>query len=105
MAFDDINNRVLARPPYGTTELWEFQYAGGPGLHPVHIHLVDFQIVNRTGGTRGDLPYEAAGLKDIVLLEPGETVQVLAYYGAWNGLYMVCSRNYHYFVCVVADIS
>lgn len=79
---------MLARPPQGTVQLWELQYAGGPGVHPVHVHLVDFQIVSRTGGRGKVLPYESAGLKDIVLLQPGETVRVLAYYGAWNGLYM-----------------
>ena len=88
--FNDINNRVLARPPMGTVELWEVHHTGGPAVHPVHVHLVNFQIVSRTGGSRGLLPYETAGLKDVVLLEPGETVQMLAYYGPWNGVYMVC---------------
>ena len=35
------------------------------------------------------LPYETAGLKDTVFLTPGEVVHVLAYYGPWNGVYMV----------------
>ena len=40
------------------------------------------------------LPYETAGLKDTVFLTPGEVVHVLAYYGPWNGLYMVsCSTD------------
>lgn len=47
------------------------------------------QIVSRSGGSRGLLPYETAGLKDTVFLTPGEVVHVLAYYGPWNGLYMV----------------
>lgn len=88
-----VNNRVLARPEQGTTELWEVRYAGGPGVHPIHVHLVSFQIVSRTGGSRGVLPYEAAGLKDIVLLEPGETAQILATYGPWHGLYMFHCHN------------
>ena len=50
-------------------------------MHPVHIHLVSLQVVSRVGGSRGVLPYEAAGLKDVILLEPDETVEVLAYYG------------------------
>ena len=72
----------------GSVELWELQYAGGPGVHPIHIHLVDFQVISRTGGSRGVEPYETAGLKDVILLEPGETVQTLAMYGPWNGMYM-----------------
>ncbi|KAI5244140.1 Cupredoxin [Aureobasidium subglaciale] len=79
--FDDINNRILARPPQGSVQRWRLVYAGGPGFHPVHVHLVDFKILSRTGGSRGVLPYESAGLKDIVLLEPGETVDIEAHYG------------------------
>ncbi|OQO12633.1 hypothetical protein B0A48_02095 [Cryoendolithus antarcticus] len=91
--FNNVNNRVLARPPQGTVELWEVRHTGGPAIHPVHIHLVNLQAVSRSGGSRGLLPYETAGLKDVVLLEPGEIVQVLAYYGPWNGLYMFHCHN------------
>jgi len=91
--FMDANNRILARPPQGTVELWEVHHTGGPAVHPVHVHLVNLQVVSRTGGSRGLLPYESAGLKDVVLLEPGETVQLLAYYGPWNGVYMVSPIN------------
>lgn len=93
IGFDNINNRVLARPPQGTVELWEVRHTGGPAVHPVHIHLVNMQIVSRTGGNRGLLPYETAGLKDTVLLVPGETVQILAYYGPWDGIYMFHCHN------------
>jgi hypothetical protein len=93
VTFDDVNNRVLARPPQGTVELWELKHGGGPSLHPVHIHLVNMQVISRSGGSRGLLPYEAAGLKDIVLLEPFETVRVLAMYGPWNGMYMFHCHN------------
>lgn len=51
------------------------------------------QVVSRWGGSRGVLPYEANGLKDVVLLEPGETAQVRAVYGPWNGLYMFHCRT------------
>ena len=88
-----MNNRVLARPPQGTVERWEVRHTGGPAIHPVHIHLVNLQVVSRTGGRRGLLPYETAGLKDVVLLEPGETVQLLAYYGPWDGVYMFHCHN------------
>jgi len=93
VTFDDVNNRVLARPPQGTVELWELHHSGGPAVHPVHIHLVNMQVISRTGGARGLLPYETAGLKDVVLLEPGETVRVLALYGPWNGMYMFHCHN------------
>ena len=75
-------------------ELWQVVHAGGPAVHPVHVHLVNFQVVSRTGGSRSVMPYEAAGLKDVVLLEPGETAEILAFYGPWNGLYMFHCRKY-----------
>ncbi|KAL1582192.1 hypothetical protein WHR41_09184 [Cladosporium halotolerans] len=93
VAFSDPNARVLAKPPQGAIELWELRHTGGPGVHPVHIHLVNMQIVSRSGGPRGLLPYETAGLKDTVFLQPGEVVHVLAYYGPWNGLYMFHCHN------------
>lgn len=86
--FDDPNSRVLARPPQGTVELWRLRHTGGPAVHPVHVHLVNLQVISRTGGARGLAPYETAGLKDVVLLAPGETVDILATYGPWNGMYM-----------------
>ena len=93
VAFEDLNNRVLAKPAQGTVELWELKHTGGQTVHPVHIHLVNLQVVSRTGGSRGVLPYESAGMKDTVLLEPGETVRVLAYYGPWDGIYMFHCHN------------
>ena len=68
-------------------------YASGPGIHPAHIHLVNFRILSRTGGQRPVLPYESAGLKDTVFLAPGESVQVLAIYGPWNGMYLFHCHN------------
>jgi bilirubin oxidase len=93
IGFSDPNARVLARMPQGTVELWELRHTGGGGVHPVHIHLISFQVVSRSGGPRGLLPYETAGLKDTVFLQPGEVVQVLAYFGPWNGVYMFHCHN------------
>lgn len=92
VTFDDVNARTLARPPAGTVERWTLTYESGPGVHPVHLHLVEFQVLSRTGG-RSLLPYESAGMKDVVLLEPGESVDVLAKYGPWNGLYQFHCHN------------
>jgi bilirubin oxidase len=89
VGFNDPNSRVLAKPPQGTVELWELRHTGGGGIHPVHLHAVSMMVVSRSGGPRGLLPYETAGLKDTVFLQPGEVVHVLAHFGPWNGLYMV----------------
>jgi hypothetical protein len=52
------------------------------------IHLIDFQVISRTGGKRGVLPYEATSLQDVVWLDVGETVRVIARFAPWPGLYM-----------------
>jgi FtsP/CotA-like multicopper oxidase with cupredoxin domain len=53
------------------------------------LRQVDFQIIGRSGGERSKvLPYEEVALKDVVWLNRGETVRVLARYAPWDGLYM-----------------
>lgn len=93
VVYDDVAARVLARPPQGTIETWQFNYMSGPGVHPVHVHLVDFQVISRVGGRGAVLPYESKGLKDVVLMAPGESIKVTVYYGPWNGLYQFHCHN------------
>ena len=93
VAFSDVKNRILAKPARGAVELWELQNDSGGWSHPVHIHLVDFQLLSRTNGKRPVLPYEAAGLKDVVLLGRNERVRVLARYAPWDGVYMFHCHN------------
>ncbi|KJX94221.1 hypothetical protein TI39_contig4207g00004 [Zymoseptoria brevis] len=86
--------RVLAKPERGAIEVWELENSSGGWTHPVHIHLVDFQILSRSGGERNSvLPYEQAALKDVVWLNRGETVRVIARYAPWDGLYMFHCHN------------
>ncbi|KXJ86524.1 Cupredoxin [Microdochium bolleyi] len=97
VGFADVNNRVLAKVPRGTVEIWELENSSGGWTHPIHVHLVDFKVISRTGG-RTSLrntvqPYEAAGLKDVVWLGRGETVRVEAHFQPWNGLYMFHCHN------------
>ncbi|GJC94391.1 multicopper oxidase [Colletotrichum higginsianum] len=80
VGFSDVQNRILARVPRGTVEIWEFENGGGGWTHPIHVHLVDFRILSRTKAKRPVLPYEAAGLKDVVWLDAGEVVRVEAHY-------------------------
>ncbi|KAI5265941.1 oxidase cueO precursor [Aureobasidium subglaciale] len=89
----DVADRVIAKPERGAVELWELENSSGGWSHPIHIHLIDFQVVGRTGGTRGVLPYEQTALKDVVWLNKNEKVQVLARYGPWDGLYMFHCHN------------
>ncbi|KNG45471.1 bilirubin oxidase [Stemphylium lycopersici] len=89
----DIENRILTRPILGQDEIWELRHGGGNASHPVHIHLVDFQILSRTGGRNTVMPYEAAGMKDVVWIAPGEVVRVVARYAPWKGVYMFHCHN------------
>lgn len=59
----------------------------------MHIHLVDFRIVQRVGGRGQVMPYECAGLKDIGMIGPNETLRVVAKYAPWDGVYMFHCHN------------
>ncbi|KAH9866213.1 hypothetical protein J1614_008779 [Plenodomus biglobosus] len=89
----DVEHRILTRPTLGTDEIWELRHGGGNATHPVHIHLVDFQVLSRTGGRNAVRPYEAAGMKDVVWIAPNETVRVVARYAPWKGVYMLVAFN------------
>jgi bilirubin oxidase len=89
----DIEHRILTRPKLGEDEIWELIHGGGNASHPIHIHLVDFQVLSRTGGRNEVLPYEAAGMKDVIWIAPGETLKVVARYAPWPGVYMFHCHN------------
>ncbi|PSN63260.1 Cupredoxin [Corynespora cassiicola Philippines] len=95
VGFADVQNRILAKVPRGKVEIWELENGSGGWTHPIHVHLVDFRILERYGdeSTRGVMPYEAAGLKDVVWLGRHETVLVEAHYAPWNGVYMFHCHN------------
>jgi FtsP/CotA-like multicopper oxidase with cupredoxin domain len=95
-----INGRVydMARidfeVPFGQTELWRFR-TGGNAPHPVHVHGASFQVQSRTGG-RGTVFSWERGWKDTVLLDDGETVEVLVRFEAYRGLYLLhCHKLEH----------
>ena len=68
-----------------TWELWNWSADG----HPIHLHLVKFEVVNREiigGAVRGPEPWEA-GWKDTVIAYPGEVTRVKAKFDI-PGLYV-----------------
>lgn len=93
VVFADVENRVLGKVPRGTTEIWELENSSDGWSHPIHVHLVDFKVLARTDGNRAVMPYEAAGLKDVVWLGRGETAIVEAHYAPWDGVYMFHCHN------------
>ncbi|WP_347310573.1 multicopper oxidase family protein [Defluviimonas sp. SAOS-178_SWC] len=62
--------RIDFSVPLGAAETWIWENTT-PMIHPIHIHDVQFRILDRNG--RPPAPKEA-GLKDTVLIGPGEKV-------------------------------
>jgi FtsP/CotA-like multicopper oxidase with cupredoxin domain len=97
-------NRIDFRVPLGQTELWRFRTGGhgfgqmpmhGGAPHPVHVHGASFQVQSRTGGRGQVLPWER-GWKDTVLLEAGETIDVLIRFDRFRGIYLIhCHKLEH----------
>ncbi len=102
----------------GTTELWEFDNAGGPGggmmggrmgqmgsmmamPHPMHVHGLQFAVVGRE---LADPAWGAAwesvrqgfvdeGLKDTVLVMPGTRARVALRFEDFEGLFLYHCHN------------
>jgi spore coat protein A len=95
---------ISENPQVGDTEIWEF-YNSTADAHPIHMHLVDFRVINRQGfkgtitpktnsdGSEGGVLDEAsiklvgkvrtpgkeeAGKKDTAKMFPGEVTRVIA---------------------------
>jgi hypothetical protein len=88
---------VTEFPQLGSTEIWEYV---NPTVvpHPMHIHLVFFQIVDRQAFTIVDdqvVPVgspippapEEAGWKDTARAEPGQILRVIARFDGYPGKY------------------
>jgi FtsP/CotA-like multicopper oxidase with cupredoxin domain len=82
--------KVLADPDLDDVEIWEIENSSGGWFHPVHIHLVDFQILSRNG--RAPFNYER-GPKDVVYVGEGETVRLLMKFEHHRGRYMIHCHN------------
>jgi spore coat protein A, manganese oxidase len=83
-------NDVCAQVNYNDVEIWELENPGGGWFHPVHIHLVDFQVLDRDG--RDPEPYER-GPKDVVYVGESETVRVMMRFTNQEGKYMMHCHN------------
>jgi spore coat protein A len=72
-------DEITEDPQTGATEVWEI-HNFTEDAHPIHIHLVQFEIIERvdaTGIIRGPEASET-GTKDTVISFPGEIVRVKA---------------------------
>lgn len=112
-----LNNRTFAgmqdvaddsRVALGSTEVWEFANDAAMGMgmgmgmggmmqiaHPMHVHNVQFRVLSRTRAGESDAVHRTLsagftdyGLKDVVVVLPGERVQVLMKFENHAGLYL-----------------
>jgi spore coat protein A len=84
-------DEVTEFPVLGTTEIWQFANETSE-THPIHLHLVQFQILDRSGfdvvdgqvvpGTDRRPPHpEEAGWKDTANVKPHELLRVIMRFG------------------------
>ena len=89
----------------GTTEVWQFENEATMGMmggmpHPIHVHGVQYRVVGRSvqPGAKAVWNSLSAGFvdegwKDVVLVMPGERVQVLIRFNDYPGLFVYHCHN------------
>ncbi len=87
------------RVRFGDTEIWEFSNRT-PMMsmpHPMHVHGVQFRVLERIGTPPGLEGLRAGfldgGVKDTVLVQPGERVRVLLSFDSFRGLFLYHCHN------------
>jgi FtsP/CotA-like multicopper oxidase with cupredoxin domain len=89
--------RVFANPQPYDVEIWDLVNESGGWFHPVHIHLVDGQIIGRNTTPDGKAHAWERGGKDVFYVGENETVSVLMQFttgdGNAGGKYMVHCHN------------
>ncbi|MGJ8688078.1 MAG: multicopper oxidase family protein [Gammaproteobacteria bacterium] len=112
-----LNNRLFGamqdvpeenKVKLGTTEVWEFKNDSSMGMgmgrgmggmmqmaHPMHVHNVQFKVLSRTRAGQQSAEHQQLsagftdyGLKDVVVVLPGETVRVLMKFENYTGIYL-----------------
>jgi FtsP/CotA-like multicopper oxidase with cupredoxin domain len=90
---DVVNSKyelTVANPKLNDVEIWELENPGGGWFHPVHIHLVDFKVLDRNG--KAPFDYEK-GPKDVVYVGESEKVRVIMRFENQVGRYMMHCHN------------
>lgn len=81
-------SRIDEKVKLGATEIWEITNQSGMMMsmpHSMHLHDVQFQILDRDGRRP---PAHEQGRKDTVLIQPGETVRIISRFLDYKGVYM-----------------
>ncbi|MEO8069820.1 MAG: multicopper oxidase family protein, partial [Acidobacteriota bacterium] len=79
-------SRMDARPALGATEIWRLR---SDFSHPLHMHLVHFQVLGHSGRPRA----VDAGWKDTIALTAGETANILVPFLGYRGRYVFHCHN------------
>ncbi|SEM92302.1 multicopper oxidase family protein [Paenibacillus sp. OV219] len=93
---------ISENPALGSIEIW-YLINVSPDSHPIHLHLVDFQIIDRrdidadkfakegilqfTGAAIPPQPHEQ-GWKDTIQANPNQVTRIIMRFGPYTGLYV-----------------
>ncbi|GAA2213554.1 multicopper oxidase family protein [Nonomuraea monospora] len=98
LPFDPARADVTTR--LGDVEVWRLV---ADVHHPVHLHLVGFRVLSRSGGP--PLPHDA-GLKDTVSLRPGESVEIITRFDGYRGRFLFhCHNAEHEDMAMMANLE
>jgi spore coat protein A len=78
--------RMDARPRLDTIEIWRLKTDFS---HPLHLHLVHFQVLSHSGRPG---PYDV-GWKDTLDLGPGQAAEILLRFSGYRGRYVFHCHN------------
>jgi FtsP/CotA-like multicopper oxidase with cupredoxin domain len=76
--------------PQGQPEVWTLKNGGGGWVHPIHVHLEEFQILLVNGEIPGP---EEQGRHDVIVLEPGAEVKIYIRFRTFLGKYVMHCHN------------
>ena len=81
-------DRIDETVKLGSTEIWEISNRSRMMMqlpHSMHLHDVQFQVLDRNGETPPPLE---RGWKDTALVMPGEQVRIISRFEDYTGVYM-----------------
>ncbi|WP_435075219.1 multicopper oxidase family protein [Halorubrum sp. HHNYT27] len=102
----DLTDPVTETPTLGDTEVWSLANFTGMS-HPMHLHLVHFQVLGRQSAadydpSEDEIDLDALddpesyelGWNDMVSVDPGDVVHVIAHFGEYEGLFTDQTGDY-----------
>lgn len=83
-------NRIDETVKAGDVEIWEIDNSAGDEPHPMHIHGVQFQIIEKIGGK---IELYEKGWKDTALLKKGEKLKIIMRFPDEKGVFLFHCHN------------